>query len=182
MDCSERDDDEDEYYNFDMTSIVTPVNVQVLHRLLKESNYDEDETQFIVNGFTHGFDLGYRGPWARQDTARNIPFQVGVGNKQDMWKKIMKEVKAKRYAGPFSSIPFKNYVQSPIGLVPKAGNQTRLIFHLSYDFGNEANEDGKSINHHTPHELCTVQYNNIDHAIGCSLNLVTKLRLVTKLD
>ena len=45
----------------------------------------------------------------------------------------MKEVKEGRYAGPFESIPFDSYIQSPIGLVPKdGGKDTRLIFHLSY--------------------------------------------------
>ena len=47
----------------------------------------------------------------------------------------MKEVKAERVAGPFESIPYENYIQSPIGLVPKSGNKTRMIFHLSYKFG-----------------------------------------------
>ena len=75
-------------------------------RLLKESNYNEDETKFLVDGFTSGFDLGYRGPWRRQDTSQNIPFQVtGVGNGFDMWEKIMKEVKLGRYAGPYKKIP-----------------------------------------------------------------------------
>ena len=49
----------------------------------------------------------------------------------------MKEVNEHRYAGPFNELPFKYHVQSPVGLVPKAGNKTHLIFHLSYDFGDE---------------------------------------------
>ena len=43
--------------------------------------------------------------------------------------------------------------QSPIDLVPKAGNKTRLIFHLSYDF----NDEDRSLNYHTPEEMCTVK-------------------------
>ena len=31
----------------------------------------------------------------------------------------MKEVKVKRLAGPYEEVPFENYIQSPIGLVPK---------------------------------------------------------------
>ena len=31
----------------------------------------------------------------------------------------MKEVRDKRYAGPFSDIPCNHFIQSPIGLVPK---------------------------------------------------------------
>ena len=73
----------------------------------------------------------------------------------------MKEVKAGHYAGPFEKIPFTNYMQSPIGLVPKKGNKTRLIFHLSYEF-----KDGKgSLNGCTPREICSVKYNDLDAAV-----------------
>ena len=33
----------------------------------------------------------------------------------------MKEVQANRVASPYKSIPFDNFIQSPIGLVPKVG-------------------------------------------------------------
>ena len=50
-----------------------------------------------------------------------------------LWNKVMKEVKEKRFAGPFKEIPFEHFIQSPIGLVPKDGGKYyRLIFHLSY--------------------------------------------------
>ena len=73
----------------------------------------------------------------------------------------MKEVKLHRFAGPFNEIPFQNYIQSPVGLVPKAGNQTRLIFHLFYTFKN----GNKSVNEWIPKELCLVKYRDLDHAV-----------------
>ena len=76
----------------------------------------------------------------------------------------MKEVKEKCVAGPFEEIPFKNYIQSPMGLVPKAGNKTRLIFHLSYNFG-EGKEENMSLNEVTPREKCTIKYNDLDTAV-----------------
>ena len=80
-----------------------------------------------------------------------------------MWNKIMKEVEAKRVAGPFRKIPYKYFVQSPIGLVPKGNEmETHLIFHLSYDFKTSGY---KSINFYTPQESCTVSYNDLDHAV-----------------
>ena len=85
----------------------------------------------------------------RKNTAKNLPFQIG--DKFELWNKVMKEVKLGRYAGPYVSPPFEYFVQSPIGLVPKAGNKTRLIFHLSFNFGPE--DEDKSINFHTPPEL-----------------------------
>ena len=160
-----------EYAESDWADIVTPVHVPEFERLLKGAKYDKSKTRKLVDGFTCGFDLGYRGPKTRQDTSRNIPIRPGVGSLTDMWNKVMKEVKASRYAGPFVSIPFTNYVQSPIGLVPKAGNKTRLIFHLSFDFDGD-NVLRKSINYHTPKELCTVKYRDLDHAIVNSLRIL----------
>ena len=116
------------FNNPDLNSIVTPIKVDVLHRFLRDSNYDEQKTKFLIDGFTNGFDLGYRGPTNRRDLSDNIPIKEHIGSKLDMWNKIMKEVELGRYAGPFKKPPFDNYIQSPIGLVPKAGNKTRLIF------------------------------------------------------
>ena len=111
--------------------------------------------------------MGYQGPEKRRDTSNNIPFTPGVGDKWEMWDKMLKEMEKGRFAGPYSDIPFENFVQSPVGLVPKAGNKTRLIFHLSYDFQN-----GKSINHWTPKEICTVNYNDLDQAVRLILKLM----------
>ena len=81
----------------------------------------------------------------------------------------MKEVKAKHFARPFKEIPFKNFIQSPIGLVPKHGNKTKLIFHLSNNFGEET--ENLSINAATPHEQCSVKYNHRDVAITSCLEI-----------
>ena len=88
----------------------------------------------------------------------------------------MKEVKLGHYAGPFfGQPPFENFMQSPIGLVPKAGGQTRLIFHLSYNFS----ESDKSFNFHTPDHLCSVKYNDLDHAVANCLKLLAKYPDIT---
>ena len=71
----------------------------------------------------------------------------------------MAEVKLKRFAGPFASIPFNNYVQPPVGLVEKREpGQTRLIFNPSH-VGN------MSVNHCMPKDLCTVKYCDLDHTV-----------------
>ena len=41
-----------------MDNIVTPINIGVLDKLLKESNFDENERNFIVSGFSKGFPIG----------------------------------------------------------------------------------------------------------------------------
>ena len=114
----------------------------------------------LINGFTHGFDIGYSGPEDVKITSPNLKFRE-VGNSVILWNKVMKEVKEQRYAGPFKEIPFDNYIQSPIGLVPKdGGKDTRLIFHLSYPRGTKT-----SVNANTPPELCSVVYPDFNDAI-----------------
>ena len=86
-----------------------------------------------------------------------------------LWNKVMKEVKAKRYAGPFTKIPFDHYIQSPIGLVPKdGGKDMRLIFHLSHPRNKSK---GFSVNACMPKELCSVTYPGLEEAIRLCMQM-----------
>ena len=157
------------YSNLDLENIITPVKVQVLVDMLKDTGYPKDKTDYLIQGFTHGFDIGYRGPNQRTSQSKNLPLRVG--SKTQLWNKLMKEVKLNRVAGPFKQIPFEDYIQSPIGLVPKGGpgsGKTRLIFHLSYDFDKEVE---RSMNYYTLDEECTVSYNDVDHTVRCYLRM-----------
>ena len=90
--------------------------------------------------------------------------KLRVGSKEELWNKVMAEVNLGRYAGPFKQPPFKFYVQSPIGLVPKdKGKKTRLIFHLSYP------KSGESVNSGIPKEECSVKYPDFDEAVKLCL-------------
>ena len=81
----------------------------------------------------------------------------------------MKEVKLGRYAGPFKNKPpFSRFIQSPIGLVPKAGGKTRLIFHSSYKFKN----GNESVDFWTLKEKCSVKYRDLDHVVTNCLRLI----------
>ena len=92
-----------------------------------------------------------------------------------MRHKIMKEVKLKRVAGPFWEIPFENYIQSPVGLVPKAGkDQVCLIFHLSYDFDRKGEDNLGSLNKHMPKDKCSVKYHDLDAAVHSILQIAAK--------
>ena len=156
------------------------MNHQTLEELLKETNYDQEKTKYLVEGFKNGFDLGYRGPQDVKLTSKNLKFTIG--NKIELWNKVMKEVEQKRYAGPFEHIPFDNYIQSPIGLVPKdGGKKTRLIFHLSYPRkppdselidkdGNPIQWIEKSVNANTPEELTSVKYPDFYKAVKLCIN------------
>ena len=147
------------FVNHDLENLFTPIKADILEQLLVESEYDEDKTKFLVDGFRQGFDLGYRGPEQVCRNSHNLKFVVG--NKLELWNKVMREVELGRYAGPFETIPFENYIQSPIGLVPKdGGKKTRLIFHLSYP-----RNEGTSVNANTPQEFTSVAYPSFEEAV-----------------
>ena len=103
--------------NFDLTSIQTPINAEVFKQLLTEANYDIAKTNKIYQGFKNGFSLEYSGDTQVQLTSPNL--KLNVGNEVILWNKIIKEVRLERFAGPYKSIPFDHYIQSPVGLVPK---------------------------------------------------------------
>ena len=142
-----------------MDNIKTPINVQQLEQILTEHGYDLKKKQYLINGFRHGFKLEYKGKL--KGVKRIAPnLKLRIGNKVELWNKVMKEVDLGRYAGPFQKPPFESFVQSPIGLVPKdKGTKTRLIFHLSYP------RDGDSVNSGIPSEKCTVKYPDFDEAV-----------------
>ena len=133
--------------------------------MLEHFKYNQYETRFLVNGFRFGFDLGYRGQ--STNIQRNSPnLKLRVGSTVVLWNKIMKEVKLKRFAGPFEKPPFDEYIQSPVGLVPKdGGKDTRLIFHLSYP------RNGDSINSGTPKKWCKVKYPDFAEAVRKCLDI-----------
>ena len=146
------------YENFDFDNIVTPVNVRVCEKLLKESNYDPKEISYLVDGFANGFLLEFEGNREVKKLAPNL--KLNVGNPIQLWNKVMVEVEKGCYAGPFKEVPFEYFIQSPIGLVPKdKGAKTRLIFHLSYP------KMGDSVNSQIPKQACSVQYSEFDIAV-----------------
>ena len=153
-----------QYENYDLESVISPVNVDEFEKLLIESMYDKSETEFLIDGFKNGFSLEYKGDRDVKICSPNLKFRE-VGSPMELWNKVMKEVKKNRYAGPFEEVPFEHYIQSPIGLVPKDnGKDTRLIFHLSYPRGR-----GISVNANTPKELCKVKYPDFNKAIQLCL-------------
>ena len=132
--------------------------MEKFEQLLKQAKYDEKETKYLTQGFRNGFSLQFEGDRQVTKTAPNL--KLRIGSPIQLWNKVMVEVQKGRYAGPFDKVPFKHYIQSPIGLVPKdKGTKTRLIFHLSYP------RTGDSVNSQIPKEYCSVQYPEFDQAV-----------------
>ena len=94
--------------NFDLTSICMPVNSLLLVKYLKRARYDPKEIDFLNNGFTKGFSIGYTGAVDRRSESNNLPLRIG--SRTQLWNKVIKEVKHKRVAGPYQKIPFQHYI------------------------------------------------------------------------
>ena len=150
--------------NQNLEEIITPVDHKKLESLLTKAKYDPVKTKYLCEGFREGFSLKYQGNLKTvQREAPNLKLRVGTH--VELWNKVMKEVQLGRYVGPFEKPPFDNYVQSPIGLVPKdKGLKTRLIFHSSYP------KNGESVNSGIPKEFCTVKYPDFEEAIRMCIN------------
>ena len=89
----------------------------------------------------------------------------------------MKEVKEKCFTGPYDKIPFKYFIQSPVDLVPKSGGKTRLIFHVSYNFSQD--EQQQSVNYFIPKDLCSVRYNDLDSTVRACLAISEEGHCIT---
>ena len=133
----------------------TPIKLESLSTHLR--NYpNRIERDELLNGFTHGFRLGYTGP--RQP--RESPcLKSALDNPLIVRNKLFRERALGRIAGPFSSMPLSNLQCSPIGLVPKKQpGEFRVIHHLSFPAG-------ASINDFIDDKLCRVRYASFDDAV-----------------
>jgi hypothetical protein len=130
----------------------TPIRVDRLAAALE--GYDEEIVAFLVNGFTHGFDLGYVG--TPNSVFVHNPPSVSV-RPSEMKDYIDKERSAGRIAGPFDTPPFSCFQMSPLGIVPKKNpSEFRIIHNLSFPAGTSINDnilpDFKSVEYATVHD------------------------------
>ena len=70
--------------------------MNALHKQRLEANYDGKQTKLLIDGFSKGFELGYKDPTDSQLTPRNLPLKCG--SQTQLWNKMAKV--NKRFAGP----------------------------------------------------------------------------------
>ena len=134
---------------------VTPVKVSTLSPLLQQ--YDPRLKQFLIDGFSFGFRVGFVGK-SRLRLASNL--RSAKEHPNILAAKLENELRAGRIVGPFSRPPLDNFISSPLGVVPKKiPGEFRLIHHLSYP-------DGSSVNDFIPDQFSSVQYASIGDAIA----------------
>lgn len=126
--------------------------------MLKELLIGYHDADFIINGFTDGFKIGYQG----------IPVSTCPKNndsitllRKEAEQKINTELSAGRIRGPFTSPPIKNFISSPLSIIEKKErNKFRLIHNLSYPY------DGTSVNANIPRSASTVNFSSVGDAIN----------------
>jgi hypothetical protein len=116
--------------------------------------YDPKLYKSLLSGFREGFKLGVEGEKLQCNFCNAKNHKSALENPDKVLEKLAKESLKSRIAGPF-----KNFVSSPLGLVPKAVNgKFRLIHDLSYPKVN-------SVNSLIPPENSEVKYDCIDNVI-----------------
>ena len=151
--------------------VPTPVNVAYFAEEL-QTYPDKETVKILLDGFIHGFDIGYKGPEFSNIT-NNL--KSADSHMQHITDNILVELEAGRMAGPFTSPPLKNFRTSPIGVVPKKdSDKFRTITDLS-------SPKGSSINDFISDSESSVQFDTFDKAV----DIVAKLgrgTLLAKID
>ena len=91
----------------------TPIKVNKLTPLLDA--YDEKD--FVIDGFSQGFDLGYEGDQLSQRCNNNLSVNMNI---EAAMQKVQKEVELKRIPGPFEAPPLEHFKCSPLPMREKS--------------------------------------------------------------
>ena len=93
---------------------VTPVKVDRLNFFL--TGYHPPPRQFLVNGFSYGFRVGFVG---NRRASQSPNLKSALEQPQAFSSKLLIELEAGRIRGPFPHPPFLEFICSPLGIVPK---------------------------------------------------------------
>ena len=94
--------------------LLTQEMVERLEELLV--GYPNDKFDYIIDGFTNGFRIGFTGDRCPQSC---IDLRFARQHPDIVQAKIQKEISEGRIEGPFDEVPLDNFKLSPLGLVEK---------------------------------------------------------------
>ena len=100
------------------------------------SHPDRELITLILDNMRDGFRIGYHGDRVGMSPVRN---RIKTDDTNKVSLKILEEVRAGRFAGPFPSPPFSHMRFSPLQAVPKDGTDIRLLINLSSPHGDSVN-------------------------------------------
>ena len=111
--------------------------------------------QFVTEGLTHGFDIGFHGPCVATRLWNSLSPRENPG---EVSKAIQKELIRGHTSGPFAEPSFTQTHCSPIGAVGKPDGSYRLILDLS-------SPRGEAVNEGIDRQEFSVTYSQFDDAI-----------------
>ena len=139
----------------------TPVRVSSLAAELR-SYPDQPFVAFLIEGFSKGFSIGYKGPLISH---RPLNLRSAIDHPDVIDTYIAAECCSGHTAGPFPAPPFPSFNVSPLGAVPKKhSGKWRLILNLS-------NPPHGSVNDGIPLEEFTFKYISVDTASDAIMKL-----------
>ncbi len=138
------------------TSLPTPVKIDKLLPFLE--GYPQEEINYLHQGFTKGFRVGFQGPQLSYfaENSKKLQSAPDVAN-----NKIQHELAAGRISGPHAQPPLPNFRVSPLSIRPKkTEGHFRLIHDLSFPYDNTSTNAG------IPDDIKTVHYASISDAMN----------------
>ena len=134
-------------------SLPTPIRTDLLARLITKYH----DNSYILQGFSHGFSIGYQGPQLSIELKNHNSVLL---YKSHMHAKIVHELQLGKIAGPFSEKPFQFFRVNPLGCIPKKEKCSyRMILDLSLP-------SGLSVNSFIPDSFATVKYESFDTVVN----------------
>ena len=126
--------------------------------------YDEHEVEFLVNGFSSGFSVGFEG---QTQCHADQNSKIAQQHPEEIDKFTERKLQLGRFEGPFTQLPFQKCHVSPLSLREKTMAGTyRLIHDLCFLY------DGSSlVNDGIPENNTVVRYATVQDAIGQILDL-----------
>ena len=139
------------------SSLPTPIRTDLLARLIAKYH----SKAFILQGFSHGFSIGYQGPKLSIELQNH---KSTLLYKSHILEKIDYERQLGKIAGPFLGKPFPYFRVNPLGCIPKKDNcGYRMILDLSLPLEF-------SVNSFIPDSFATVKYESFDTVVNFIIN------------
>ncbi len=144
--------------------IITPLQVHQWALALRD-HPDPRFVQYILEGISSGFRIGYQHATSRCKSARSNLFSA-TQHPAPVQAYLDEECTAGRVAGPFAPDEVRGLQVSRFGVIPKSNQpgKWRLILDLSFPHGH-------SVNDGILREWCSMQYATVDQAVAHILQM-----------
>ena len=115
----------------------SPINIEKLKEKLSASYPDSRLADYLIQGFTYGFDIGYSG---KRFPLRSKNLHSARTNASAVTEAISKELSCGHVVRPFRKTPFENLHCSSLAAVPKKDKSYHHIIDLSSPPGRFIND------------------------------------------